>query len=443
MYLLLIAHILQSSVLAVRSCPTLCACTLVQCSDPGILVVPINVPADTVKLRLEKTLITRVPRAAFYNLSELQFLWLGYNSITSVHPSSFVNLKALRELRLDGNLLTSFPWEGLRDMPQLQTLGLHNNRLSSLPAHAALFLPNITYLDLSSNRLTILPAQLLDLWFPLQGGQQERRLKRRILGLHDNPWLCDCQISMAMSLSMSLGSPVVLMDQLLMCSRSLDQSAMLLTQAELSRCMRPSVQPAATRVISPLGSNVILRCDASGYPTPTLTWIKTSSYAVMQESPRVGVRWSIITLNGLSYKDAGEYRCQARNMAGISEAQIKLKVVGVTKLLHLPKKKSLKTPPKSSLKYGKPNRNPATINNSSVKENQILQNIKPPSNNKTQTVPNLVPKVFPVDKYNKITKMINAKKKSQTSIKSTPPVNSTTALLSTTSLKYDEDGQGQ
>lgn len=81
-----------------------------------------------------------------------------------------------------------------------------------------------------------------------------------------------------MSLSMSLGSPVVLMDQLLICSRSLGQSGMLLTQAELSRCMRPSVQPAATRVISPLGSNVILRCDATGYPTPTLTWIKTSAF---------------------------------------------------------------------------------------------------------------------------------------------------------------------
>lgn len=124
----------------------------VQCSDPGIAAVPINVPADTVKLRLEKTLISKVPRAAFYNLSELRFLWLTYNSITSIHPSSFVNLKALRELRLDGNLLTSFPWEGLRDMPRLQTLGLHNNRLSSLPAHASVFLPNITYLDLSSNR---------------------------------------------------------------------------------------------------------------------------------------------------------------------------------------------------------------------------------------------------------------------------------------------------
>ncbi|XP_005746200.1 leucine-rich repeat, immunoglobulin-like domain and transmembrane domain-containing protein 3b isoform X2 [Maylandia zebra] len=287
MHLLVLFHILQSLLLAAHSCPSLCSChdgksgiaelRLVQCSDPGITAVPISVPADTVKLRLEKTPISKVSRAAFYNLSELRFLWLTYNSITLIHPSSFVNLKALRELRLDGNLLTSFPWEGLRDMPRLQTLGLHNNRLSSLPAHAALFLPNITYLDLSSNRLTILPAELLDLWFPLPG-QSEGQVERRILGLHDNPWLCDCQISMLMSLSMTLGSTVVLMDQLLMCSKSLSQSELLQTQAELSRCMRPSVQPAATRVISPMGSNVILRCDATGYPTPTLTWIKTSTY---------------------------------------------------------------------------------------------------------------------------------------------------------------------
>ncbi|KAK2825818.1 hypothetical protein Q5P01_020032 [Channa striata] len=424
MYLLVLAHILQSSLLAVYSCPALCSCTdgksgiaelrLVQCSDPGISAVPINVPADTVKLRLEKTLISRLPRAAFYNLSELQFLWLTYNTITSIHPSSFVNLKALRELRLDGNLLTSFPWEGLRDMPRLQTLGLHNNRLSSLPAHAALFLLNITYLDLSSNRLTMLPAELLDLWFPLQG-KQGGLVQRRILGLHDNPWLCDCQISMVMSLSMSMGSPVVLMDQMLMCSRSLGQSKMLLTQVELSRCIRPSVQPAATRVSSPLGSNVILRCDATGYPTPTLTWIKTSAYAdcceqleiseqlprglesFMQESPRVGVRWSIISLNGLSYKDAGEYRCQARNMAGISEALIKLKVVGITRLSRLPKKKSQKILLNSS-KYKKPSQIPATITMLSVKENQILQNITAPPISKTQTAPNLVPKVFPIDK---------------------------------------------
>ena len=73
----------------------------------------------------------------------------------------------------------------------------------------------------------------------------------------------------------------------------------------------------------------------------------------MQESPQVGVRWSIISLNGLSYKDAGEYRCQARNMAGISEAPIKLKVVGVTRLSNLPKRKSDKIKPKLKSKYRK------------------------------------------------------------------------------------------
>lgn len=147
-----------------------CCIRLVHCSDSKMSTVPINIPSNTVRLRLEKTQISRVPRAAFYNLSELRFLWLTYNSITSIHPSSFVNLKALRELRLDGNLLTSFPWEGLRDMPLLQTLGLHNNRLSSLPAHASVFLPNITYLDLSSNRWmcirlkTWIPVMLLGIY---------------------------------------------------------------------------------------------------------------------------------------------------------------------------------------------------------------------------------------------------------------------------------------
>lgn len=49
----------------------------------------------------------------------------------------------------------------------------------------------------------------------------------------------------------------------------------------------------------------------------------------VQESPRVGIRWSAVSLNGISYNDAGEYRCRAQNMAGISEAIVSLNVVGV------------------------------------------------------------------------------------------------------------------
>lgn len=118
----------------------------------------------------------------------------------------------------------------------------------------------------------------------------------------------------------------------------------------------------------------------------------TSSILVMQESPRVGVRWSVISLNGLSYKDAGEYRCQARNMAGISEAPIKLKVVGVTRISRLPKKKkSKKTSPKSSSKDSKPKQTLAATPTLSIKDSQILQNN--------------TPTVFPIDKYTKRSKM--------------------------------------
>ncbi|KAF3844405.1 hypothetical protein F7725_007568 [Dissostichus mawsoni] len=292
MFLLLLAHILQSPLLAVQSCPALCACTygnvgaaelrLVQCSDPGISAVPVNVPADTVKLRLEKTFISKVPRAAFYNLSELRFLWLTYNSITSIHPSSFVNLKALRELRLDGNLLSSFPGRGSGTCPASR-LSVSTTTVfpAFLPTLLSFFRISPTWTCPVTGVLTLLPGELLELWFPLRG-QQEGTEQRRILGLHDNPWLCDCQISMVMSLSMSMGSPIVLMDQLLICRRSLEQTGILMTEADLSLCMRPSVQPAATRVISPLGSNVILRCDATGYPTPTLIWIKTTAYTGKQ-----------------------------------------------------------------------------------------------------------------------------------------------------------------
>lgn len=93
-------------------------------------------------------------------------------------------------------------------------------------------------------------------------------------------------------------------------------------------------------------------------------------FVVMQDSPRVGVRWSIIILNGLSYEDAGEYRCQARNMAGISEALIKLKVVGVTSSSRLPKRKG-KTGAKPSSKY----RRPSKAGSLSVKDQQVRKNV--------------------------------------------------------------------
>ncbi|KAM9328902.1 leucine-rich repeat, immunoglobulin-like domain and transmembrane domain-containing protein 3 [Gastrophryne carolinensis] len=336
-------------------CPSQCSCIFhgrsdgtgtrsVLCNDPDMFDIPVNVPVDTVKLRVEKTVIRRIPTEAFYYLVDLKYLWLTYNSITSIDASSFYNLKQLHELRLDGNMISVFPWESLLEMPRLRTLDLHNNKIASIPGEAARYLKNITYLDVSSNKLTTLPSDLLDIW-PLVSELSRGTdpfSQRVILGLQDNPWFCDCRISKLIELSKIVDPQVIFLDPLVVCSGPETLTGIMLQKAELEQCLKPSVMTSATKITSPLGSNVLLRCDATGSPTPQLIWSKVdntaANYTVIQESPSDGVRWSILSMNGISYRDAGEYRCKAKNLAGISEASITVIVVGVVTTTALPQR---------------------------------------------------------------------------------------------------------
>lgn len=139
----------------------------VLCNDPEMTLTPVNIPTDTFKLRIEKTSIRRVQGEAFHLLSNLEFLWMPYNSVLSLSVVTLRGLRKLQELRLDGNDLTSFPWESLASTPRLRLLDLHNNELSSIPKDAARYMKNITYLDLSSNKLLTLPQELIASWLNL------------------------------------------------------------------------------------------------------------------------------------------------------------------------------------------------------------------------------------------------------------------------------------
>ncbi|NXI42791.1 LRIT3 protein, partial [Galbula dea] len=339
-------------------CPSQCTCVYhgrsdgtgtrsVLCNDPDMYEIPVNVPVDTVKLRLEKTVIRRIPTEAFYYLVDLKYLWITYNCVANIDISSFYNLKQLHELRLDGNLLSTFPWESLSETPNLRTLDLHNNKVTSIPADAGRYLRNLTYLDISSNKLTTLPSDLMDIWPPFSGALLSKNTdilatQRVILGLQDNPWFCDCRISKLIEFSKIVDNSVVLLDPLVSCSGPENLAGILFQRAELEQCLKPSVMTSATKITSPLGSNVLLRCDATGYPTPQLTWTRSDNipvnYTVLQESPGEGVRWSIMSLTGISYKDAGEYRCKAKNLAGMSEAAVTVTVVGVVTTTVSPQK---------------------------------------------------------------------------------------------------------
>ncbi|KAM9849505.1 leucine-rich repeat, immunoglobulin-like domain and transmembrane domain-containing protein 3a [Aulostomus maculatus] len=343
-------------------CPSQCTCVFhgrtdgtgtrsVLCNDPDMSDIPVNVPVDTIKLRIEKTAVRRISTEAFYYLVELRYLWITYNSITSVDTGSFYNLKVLHELRLDGNMISMFPWESLKEMPKLKTLDLHNNRLTTLPAEAIPYLLNITYLDLSSNKLTTLPSELMDIWPPFNGAPVSTNASQKVvLGLQDNPWFCDCKISKMIEISKMANTPVILMDLFLTCSGPENLAGVLFQRAELDNCVKPSVMTSATKITSPLGSNVLLRCDTTGYPTPSLYWAKTDGSPVnstVQESPGDGIRWSIMSLHGISYKDAGNYSCKAKNVAGSAEATITVSIAGTISTTIPPLKPNLGTGPTS------------------------------------------------------------------------------------------------
>ncbi|KAM9426580.1 leucine-rich repeat, immunoglobulin-like domain and transmembrane domain-containing protein 1b [Pholidichthys leucotaenia] len=320
------------------SCPAQCSCFFhklsdgskarsVLCNDPEITAVPPNFPSDTSKLRIERTAITRISSNNFHYLNNLEFLWMSFNSLNSLTVDSFRGLSNLDELRLDGNSLMSFPWESLTDMPNLRLLDLHNNKISSMPAEAIVYIKNITYLDLSSNSLTTIPADILTMWLSVKPSP-ETDSSKLILGLHDNPWLCDCRLYDLVQFQKSPSSSVALIDTRLRCADPESLSGVLFTEAELQRCQGPRVHTAVARVRSSLGNNVLLRCGTVGVPIPELSWSradgKKMNGTIQQEISKEGIIWSILSVPAVSYRDSGKYVCKATNFVGTADAIISL-----------------------------------------------------------------------------------------------------------------------
>ncbi|XP_068593042.1 leucine-rich repeat, immunoglobulin-like domain and transmembrane domain-containing protein 1b [Cebidichthys violaceus] len=324
--------------LLISSCPAQCSCFFhklsdgskarsVLCNDPEITVIPPNFPIDTSKLRIEKTAIARISSDNFHYLNNLEFLWMSFNSLNSLNVDSFRGLYNLDELRLDGNSLTSFPWESLTDMPNLRLLDLHNNKISTIPADSTVHIKNLTYLDLSSNSLTTVPADVLSMWLSVKPSQDADSSKL-ILGLHDNPWLCDCRLYDLVQYQKSPSSSVALIDTRLRCADPESLSGVLFTEAELQRCQGPRVHTAVARVRSSLGNNVLLRCGTVGVPIPELSWSradgKKMNGTVQEEISKEGIIWSILSVPAVAYRDSGKYVCKATNFVGAADAIISL-----------------------------------------------------------------------------------------------------------------------
>nr|XP_015800234.2 leucine-rich repeat, immunoglobulin-like domain and transmembrane domain-containing protein 2 isoform X1 [Nothobranchius furzeri] len=301
--------------------------------------IPDNLSDDFIKIRIEKSHFTEIPRGAFSKTLALENLWLNFNDITVINSKGLEGLGNLTELRLQGNKLRSVPWTAFEDTPSLKILDLKHNQLDVLPEYALKFLPHLTYLDLSFNRLTVISKEVFQNW-PLY--QKLQTLEERqatfsgpnvILALHDNAWLCDCRLKGFVEFIISLSPPVILMNSYLTCSGPDFRTGKFFHEIELQACVKPVVSTSNTNMSLPLGSNLTLQCLAKARPEPSVWWAYglkiIRGFHESQERVDEDTIRSLLVIPSLSAADRGIYTCTAVNFIGNSSVSIHVDIHSV------------------------------------------------------------------------------------------------------------------
>lgn len=83
-----------------------------------------------------------------------------------------------------------------------------------------------------------------------------------------------------------------------------------------------SFEPSDTAIM--LGSPIAIPCEASGYPTPTVTWYRGQG-KMSKDFQAVPLKNSTLSVNFATAPDEGYYMCQASNDIG----------TGLKKVIHV------------------------------------------------------------------------------------------------------------
>ncbi|KAL0852591.1 hypothetical protein ABMA27_016962 [Loxostege sticticalis] len=169
-----------------------------------------------VALNLSGNCIKEFPKDIFYRLRKLKTVSANNNSLQYIDPNAFDAINNITYLALNNNLLTSEVLSYLRHfwfVPTLKELHLRGNRISYMvPNWKRIF--SLEILDLSRNNITVLKQ--VDLRFrndKLEINLRENHIAKiifhsfppvtvtplTIVLLDDNPFRCDCELYMFIS----------------------------------------------------------------------------------------------------------------------------------------------------------------------------------------------------------------------------------------------------
>uniref|UniRef100_A0A8C2ZIR8 Leucine rich repeat, Ig-like and transmembrane domains 2 n=1 Tax=Cyclopterus lumpus TaxID=8103 RepID=A0A8C2ZIR8_CYCLU len=322
------------------TCLTGCSCTddnlgrSLLCMETSMRNIPEDIPHDFTKIRIENCHLTELPRGSFSKVSALEFLWLNFNDITLMNIQSLDGLANLTELRLQGNKLTSVTWTAFQDTPKLKILDLKHNRLDVLPEHALRHLPSLTYLDLSFNQLSVISKDVFINWPLYQTAEKawgkEGLVSNVVMGLHDNPWLCDCRLKGFVEFIREVSPPIILMNSYLTCSGPASKADKFFHEIQLKTCMKPVASAQETNITLPLGANATLTCLVKARPGPTFQWMYPlkiiRGFVATETHIDEETFTSQLAIPSFHLADRGLYTCMANNFVGNSSVIITVNI---------------------------------------------------------------------------------------------------------------------
>lgn len=336
-------------------------------------------------LDLSHNWIKELNNVVFWSLHRLVHLRIDHNRIDSVGLLSLKGLKSLRTFNISWNEIPVIQSGTLRATENLEVLDVSHNPIRSLQLvfrHAhnlrrlyashlrmlshltresfegldqveQLFmtdcarletvdpgalepLGNLRMLDWRFNNFTTLPSGL---FHPVI------RIER--VQLHGNPWYCDCRLYWLLLWLRDNTAAHLLSPSTTICSKPFNLTGLTVLDAVDKHmvCINATVLHYTTQAHFRLGSSALLKCDVSGSPEPSITWVTphrhvfnwTAEYGASVgntsvdslAAPGDSSKFVLLQSGNLFVRevqrgDSGYYRCTATNVLSRHTVAIRL-----------------------------------------------------------------------------------------------------------------------
>ncbi|XP_029431575.1 immunoglobulin superfamily containing leucine-rich repeat protein 2 [Rhinatrema bivittatum] len=333
-----------------HGCPVPCTCTvkynqhIVDCAYKDLQVVPSRFPTNVTTLNLSANKIASLKKSYFKEVTQVISLWLGRNVVSAIEKGTFAILVQLKNLDISHNQIVDFPWEDLHSLSALQFLKMNNNHMVNLPGDAFHALKELRSLRINNNSFTTI----------VEGTFDSLRFLSH-LQISYNPFACTCNLMWLKNWTET--TPISIPEkEHIACFSPENLKATSLSELPNLQCRAPAVQltyhPNLDNTQLFDGFTLMLHCNASGSPEPTIKWlIQTSGKMVEINDANMETERNDLPIdsakknkerfhafkNGtlviprLSKREEGTYTCVATNEVGSNQTSVNVAVAGSQK----------------------------------------------------------------------------------------------------------------